>query len=401
MKKIILLPLLLFLAVSTNAQLRTKVYVTYFGTDTISCIDENSRTFSKSISINTPSTPVINNTSNDNSIFIRAGYNLFQFSSIDNSNKKAKSIPRIEYLKYSHDNKYLLASYKYVFYKIDTATLTIVDSFIFRTPKHSYYEVDFIPLNDSIIFYNGGEKAYKYNLNTRQNIDSLNVRMAIQFQHYNGKIYYGRLDTLHILDVEQMKITDSVLAHAQLGWVPSESIEYNGKLYFHSSTLGSNREYFIEPFDPLTKKFLPPIKVEHASQVYISPEGNIWMCGYLGNKIYVYSIKEKKIIDIVSVSRMPRKIIFSKGYNHKSSIKTIKDQNSTKLYPNPATNKIILETGYNTTKSFSIINSLGKTVMSFESNGTETEVDISSLPPGVYFVIQDGDKTGAMKFVKQ
>jgi hypothetical protein len=73
------------------------------------------------------------------------------------------------------------------------------------------------------------------------------------------------------------------------------------------------------------------------------------------------------------------------------------------FYPNPATDKITIETAATLTNSqLSIMNLNGQELMTRQITSPKTQIDISNLPNGVYFVRLTNDKTMDVgKFVKQ
>ncbi len=72
------------------------------------------------------------------------------------------------------------------------------------------------------------------------------------------------------------------------------------------------------------------------------------------------------------------------------------------FYPNPANDKITIETSPSPVISqLSIMNLDGQEVLTRQINQTKTQIDISSLPSGVYFVRVTNDKTVEVgKFIK-
>ena len=83
----------------------------------------------------------------------------------------------------------------------------------------------------------------------------------------------------------------------------------------------------------------------------------------------------------------------------------IKEQQESRLslYPNPAIDKITIETSSMLTKTkLSISNLSGQELITRQITSPKTQLDISSLPSGIYFVRLKNDKTVAMgKFIKQ
>ena len=64
------------------------------------------------------------------------------------------------------------------------------------------------------------------------------------------------------------------------------------------------------------------------------------------------------------------------------------------LYPNPTTDKItVVTSGLSTTSQLSIIDLNGQEVLTRQITNPKTQIDISNLPSGVYFVRLTNDKT--------
>ena len=74
-----------------------------------------------------------------------------------------------------------------------------------------------------------------------------------------------------------------------------------------------------------------------------------------------------------------------------------------KLFPNPVNSTITIEIPEMIGNAdLSVMNLSGRVVLSRPITGNKTQIDISTLPAGVYFVRVTGDKTVQMgKFVKQ
>ena len=73
------------------------------------------------------------------------------------------------------------------------------------------------------------------------------------------------------------------------------------------------------------------------------------------------------------------------------------------LYPNPATDKITIETsGTSQVSNLAIVNAQGQELITRQITEPKTQIDISALPGGVYFVRVTNDKTVEVgKFVKE
>jgi uncharacterized repeat protein (TIGR01451 family) len=74
---------------------------------------------------------------------------------------------------------------------------------------------------------------------------------------------------------------------------------------------------------------------------------------------------------------------------------------SVSIYPSPATNELFIISDQNAYQSFFITNQLSQVLIQDEIKGTQSKVNISSLPTGVYFAILKGSKGKVVKkFVK-
>jgi hypothetical protein len=95
------------------------------------------------------------------------------------------------------------------------------------------------------------------------------------------------------------------------------------------------------------------------------------------------------------------------GYSRYSNVAAVKYNSVVKgvsIYPNPASDLVTISNSQNVQNAtISIINSNGKTVMSSANrSGRKLNVNISSLPPGSYFVqLLNNGKVSTLKFVKQ
>ncbi|MBL7883422.1 MAG: T9SS type A sorting domain-containing protein [Bacteroidia bacterium] len=72
------------------------------------------------------------------------------------------------------------------------------------------------------------------------------------------------------------------------------------------------------------------------------------------------------------------------------------------LYPNPASSTITIESTAYKVQSIRIVDILGREVYYLQTTNNKTEIDVSHLPSGVYFVkAQNKDNVLSKKFVKQ
>jgi len=80
---------------------------------------------------------------------------------------------------------------------------------------------------------------------------------------------------------------------------------------------------------------------------------------------------------------------------------TFQERNPIKLYPNPATDKITIESNYVNNK-IEIYNNLGQNVYSCYSTDLTSEINVSEYPTGIYFVklSNQNGKVTSTKFIK-
>lgn len=85
-----------------------------------------------------------------------------------------------------------------------------------------------------------------------------------------------------------------------------------------------------------------------------------------------------------------------------AQINEINDQGGIKIYPNPATNKIYVNSTEKQDKKMQVFNTIGKCVLQTELNNTVNEIDISSLTKGIYILkIADSKGTFVKKIIKE
>jgi len=93
----------------------------------------------------------------------------------------------------------------------------------------------------------------------------------------------------------------------------------------------------------------------------------------------------------------------SYAFRHSSAITGTIPDKDLKLYPNPAMDELFISIGTTTytTSNYSIVDMLGRTMVSGKLPGTVNSIDISSLPPGNYLIkIMDVENNQPLMFVK-
>ena len=87
---------------------------------------------------------------------------------------------------------------------------------------------------------------------------------------------------------------------------------------------------------------------------------------------------------VVTTNTVENKIISTTSVAPVSNIRTVK------IYPNPVDDMLTLQTngGYNI---LNITNTIGQLIMSQTINGAQTQINVSALPSGMYFITLKGD----------
>ena len=89
--------------------------------------------------------------------------------------------------------------------------------------------------------------------------------------------------------------------------------------------------------------------------------------------------------------------IYKKDYLLTSVDEFTENENNFVIYPNPASNQLIIKSKNHVKQAFSIINLLGEKIVSGTLNGQIEALDISSLSPNIYIIRIDNE---SVKFVK-
>ena len=89
--------------------------------------------------------------------------------------------------------------------------------------------------------------------------------------------------------------------------------------------------------------------------------------------------------------------VYKKEYQANGMGDFLENENSIVIYPNPAENQLNLDVEVSANHEFNIINIFGEIVVSGLINAANISIDISSLPPNIYF-LRIANKT--LKFIK-
>ena len=72
-----------------------------------------------------------------------------------------------------------------------------------------------------------------------------------------------------------------------------------------------------------------------------------------------------------------------------------------RIYPNPVTEKLVIEMSDMKFTKVTLVNALGEIVFAQEINSGKTEIDMRDFPKGVYFLITNGKNIKAEKIIKR
>lgn len=84
------------------------------------------------------------------------------------------------------------------------------------------------------------------------------------------------------------------------------------------------------------------------------------------------------------------------------SIATETSKADFKIYPNPATEKITIESSIKSQQQVSVLDVLGHNIANYEMNAESLEINLSGFAPGTYLLLfRNGNQTASTRFVKQ
>jgi len=101
--------------------------------------------------------------------------------------------------------------------------------------------------------------------------------------------------------------------------------------------------------------------------------------------------------DVVMTNQVDNLIgCFAAGVNT-----TVAAESNPGVYPNPAASAITINIGSANFDSYTILNGIGKTILSGKLAHVQTEINVKNFPPGLYFVnIKGVNGTVVKKFLK-
>jgi hypothetical protein len=166
-------------------------------------------------------------------------------------------------------------------------------------------------------------------------------------------------------------------------------------------------------FDRVTSITFNPLKT---TQAYLTTETQgLWISDNMNTSVPTWQVVDSYPF------RQPERVFFNpnnqqemwvtsfgnglkQGFLYPSGTNNINNENSLlRVYPNPATEKIIIETGQISDQGIlSVTNSHGQEIFTHKIEGFKTEINISTLSAGVYFIkLISAKGISIAKFVKE
>jgi hypothetical protein len=131
---------------------------------------------------------------------------------------------------------------------------------------------------------------------------------------------------------------------------------------------------------------------DEAYSVAVDASGNGCMAGYFGSPTITFGA--------TTLTNAGQYDIFLAKIGAVTGIHELKKSSDISVFPDPATDKITIETPAK--GRLSILNASGQELMIRQISEGNSVIDISNLPRGVYFVRLTNDKTVEVgKFIKQ
>jgi hypothetical protein len=168
-----------------------------------------------------------------------------------------------------------------------------------------------------------------------------------------------------------------------------------------SSTLTDTGSYdvFLTKYDAsgniLWERSDGGISSDFGSSVALDVSGNVYVAGYFSSPTITFGSD--------TLTNVGSDDVFLAKLSNLTGINELKNSLNIFIYPNPATDKITIDASQTPTPSqLSIISVSGLQVLTRQFTKPQTQIDICTLPNGIYFVRLIGAKSVSVgKFIKQ
>ncbi len=218
-------------------------------------------------------------------------------------------------------------------------------------------------------------------------LDSLNSQYGAEFSPDNTKLYTQQNSGGPIMTIYQYDLTSSVATVIRSSKTLIATVNgHNGsdlklapdkKIYLAGTD--DSMSYFSRYLDCIISPNLPGLSCGYVSQaIHLSPGTGI----YFGLPNLFVTKDTAVIIDTIVTT----------------NVQFLSQHSTITIFPNPATTKLTVAAAENIT-GMSISNVLGKEVWRRESDNSSVDIDISTLPQGVYFIRVN--ESAVMRFVKE
>jgi len=275
--------------------------------------------------------------------------------------------------------------------------------------------------NGTIIFYND------------ISISSLSNNEKIV---YNNKFYFSANDQLS--SGTELWSSDGTLAGTQMvkdikpGIVssfPKYFFELNNELYFQVSTspglemwktngTEAGTQFIVDVNPGFVNSILAATPIQELNKFYFTGDDGtqkiLWESnGTTAGTFPLYNLSESGIPLVSRVSYLNNKLFFTKetaatgielwSFNPTLSSSDIVLNDNLKVYPNPVSNILNVETLLIGNYQLKIVNQLGQVVLEQKQNSSTSSIDVSNLLKGLYFLVITSENTElqTVKFIKK
>ena len=223
----------------------------------------------------------------------------------------------------------------------------------------------------------GGRSAGARDLMANRNFKTV-YNMLGGFNSWNSKYPVTQLTAPHLL-----VYGDSI---RDIGYVPvGQTLLINVKL-----TNGANDTLIIDSIQgPLNSKF---------STNFLANQYLLGYDDYSFQVSYTPSILGFDSTSFTVFSNGGKINFHFQAHGSAVGIEELSAKSEFKIYPNPATDYIIIENSLSNNESYRLLNAEGRVIKSFTRDAQKQRLNISNLPTGMYFI---NDSKQTIRFIKK
>lgn len=147
--------------------------------------------------------------------------------------------------------------------------------------------------------------------------------------------------------------------------------------------------------DTINEQLSPPVYVNQVNSV---KDIYMWFDNVNKKPVMIMEKDSSRSIGMFQTSTVTRKVLIDDIF---LGVKKDQTSNSISIYPNPASNQLLLHRGSDSKEEVRIFDSNGKLVYQSVISGTKNMIDISSLAKGIYFIETGEMNSGkTIRFIK-